>query len=582
MGIGDIIKSPVISPVREFFPVDPQEERFQENLQRLIYLWISTEFPSWHHEFTPGHPRNSQAMTATIPGSEKPCAGLVYFKSIFDPCWSDEDVAELQGADHTWMLLILNPCERFAEIESPLRDIAARLQKLAVWRPDTPSTIELENLRRLASEIPSEITEDTVAGNTAWHDAHQILNTLYVIRGQWATASDRHVIGDKISCQTVYQHVSARLSALPRQTQSLDSPGIPIGVSAAAESQILYWSALLAGRPEVRESKLEQARDHLIAWWTNSAEKISAKTPELPESFMTTHVGREIKFVEAALLGMRPVFQNLRSGAVSLREAVNQVGLGFSWDESRFIKWRQALDNLAGLILWLPAFIHAQEYLRAAFPLGQERLDRLCEELIQSIDEPHQFLETKARNEFDEKFLEFKKGYMDCYYSLHEDALHVALDLKNDESGVDPAALRNLELLSGLQYTDKSYLNRVNVLARWVQHNQCSLPLRRILERYPRCYCNFNPSANRQPAGLASQINSVIQEGIEYFRTTLRRCQNLILDEIKIQETHESTSAQIAALFGYGAMIPIKAQTIEILNKIIRKNPSYFHTKIRK
>jgi hypothetical protein len=153
---------------------------------------------------------------------------------------------------------------------------------------------------------------------------------------------------------------------------------------------------------------------------------------------------------------------------------------------------------------------------------------------------------------------------------------------KKDEVKIDPVWLRNLDLLSGLQYTDKSYLNRVKLMAKWMQRNQCNLPLRQILEHYPRCYCNFNPSGIRQPAGSYAQISSTIQEGIEYFRTVLRRCGYLIMAELKNREMDDSTLKQITAALSDGPMIPLKPQCINILNGIIVKHPSQFLAEMRK
>jgi hypothetical protein len=224
--------------------------------------------------------------------------------------------------------------------------------------------------------------------------------------------------------------------------------------------------------------------------------------------------------------------------------------------------------------------VHAQDYLRAAFPLGQDRIDALRNLLLKSFDEPCQLLDAKTRNEFDAGFLEFKKKYLDCYCSLHENSFLINNE-NNEESRIDPIALRNLDLLSGLQYTDKIYLNRVNILAKWVQHNKCNLPLRRILERYPRCYCNFNPLGNRQPAGIGSRINGVIQEGIDYSRSILRYCENLIMQELEAQRVDENTSRPIKMLLSHSPMSALKPQSIEILNKIIWKHQSEFLASVR-
>jgi hypothetical protein len=202
--------------------------------------------------------------------------------------------------------------------------------------------------------------------------------------------------------------------------------------------------------------------------------------------------------------------------------------------------------------------------------------------LLESLGEPHRFLEAAARKEFDQRFLEFKTSYMDSYYLLHEDALHVMSRLKKESIKVDPVSLRNLDLLSGLQYMDKSYLNRVKLLAKWIQRNQCNLPLRQILERYPRCYCGFNPCSSRQPADTAAQINGIIRDGIEHFRTVLRRCGHLIVAELKTQKMDPGSLKQITTALSDDPMIPLKPQCIKILNRIIVKYPTDFLNEIRK
>jgi hypothetical protein len=231
---------------------------------------------------------------------------------------------------------------------------------------------------------------------------------------------------------------------------------------------------------------------------------------------------------------------------------------------------------------WLPTFQKSREYLNVAFPLGREEIDNARLSLLQSIAESYRFLDAQARQEFDEQYLKFKKSYMDVYYLLHEDALHVVSGLKKEEIKIDPVSLRNLDLLSGLQYTDKSYLNRVKLLAKWVQRNQCNMPVRQILERYPRCYCNFNPSSQQQPSDSAAQISGIINDGIDYFRSTLRRFGPMIMVELKSQKTDDSTLQTITALLGDDPMAPLKPQTIKLLNRIIQKYPNDFLAEARK
>jgi hypothetical protein len=559
-----------------------QEEEFHERLQLLLYGWIQAEIPSWQPERSPRYKHNSQALAVAIPEGGKTPAGLVYFKSVFDPYWSDGDLVRLEETAYPWILMVLNPCERFYEFETRLKEIASRLQMLMIWRPDTPSKTELESLRSMVLEAPGLTTEVAPPGSEALQKIRPILVDLYIGRGHLIEVSGSHAICDDIQSRSISQYLSDRLSRLPMHKTHAIAQGAVRSADNAKRSQALHWAALLADRPELRDGGVAAAQKKLMEWWINSVEGLPKKLQDLPQAFRTTRFWSEIKYIEGPLQALRPVFHSLNSGAFSFFEAIDHIGRNFAWEEDRLSKWKQGLKGLSGLAQWLPAFVHAQEYLSAAFLLDRENMDYLRESLLQSIDEPYCFLEAKARNAFDEKFLQFKKGYSDLYYLLHEDIFHVMSGLKKDEIKIDPVLLRNLDLLSGLQYTDKSYLNRVKLLARWIQRNQCNLPLRQILERYPRCYCNFNPSSNQQPAGSAAQINGIIQDGIEYFRRILRRCGYLIMEELKTQPVDDNSLRQITAALSDGPMIPLKPHCIKVLNGIISKYPNQFLAEIRK
>jgi hypothetical protein len=154
--------------------------------------------------------------------------------------------------------------------------------------------------------------------------------------------------------------------------------------------------------------------------------------------------------------------------------------------------------------------------------------------------------------------------------------------MRRDDIKIDPASLRNLDLLSGLQHMDKRFLNRAKLLGKWVQQNKCNLPLRQILETYPRCYCYFNPCSHQQPADAAARINGTIQDGIECFRTHLHRCGPMIMVEVRTLQVNDSTLRPITALLSDGPMIPLKLQTIRLLNRIIGKYPNEFLAEFRK
>jgi len=146
---------------------------------------------------------------------------------------------------------------------------------------------------------------------------------------------------------------------------------------------------------------------------------------------------------------------------------------------------------------------------------------------------------------------------------------------------VNSTALHNLELLSNLHYIDKGPLNRVRIIGKWLHRRQCALPAGEILQKYPRCYCNFNPSGNTQTSALVEQINSAILDGLGYLRSILRKCSRTIIEEIKYLKVDDNHARQIASLLSRGPMIALKPRSIEILNNVIQKHAAEFITAIR-
>jgi hypothetical protein len=556
---------------------DLWEETFREWLQQQIYSWIQMEIPGWQPEFSPKYLRNSQAMMAACPGDKNAPSGLVYFKSVFDPCWSDEDLARLRKAGYAWLFVILSPCERFYEFESRLSEIAAQFPQLVLWRPAAPAREEYEKLRKFLSESSNIAVEKEPFTYRTNPGVRQILEELYVRRGYLIAGSDRRAIAPDIKNISVGNFLSARLASIA----STSNTAVPsnAGTKITSEFQALQWAESLTGNPNIRKGSVEHARLQL-ADWMDSIEVFFKKPPEFPAAFMTVRFWRELNSTKSYALNLKPILHSLRAGSFTLEEAMEHVARYFGSDVERLLKWKQSLDNLSGLVRWMPSFLHAQDYLRAAFPLGQEKIDRLRLSLLQSLADTYPFLEPKARDEFDSRFFEFKKNYLELYFSIHEDFFQIISE-STAESKIDPVALRNLDLLTGLQHTDKSYLNRVNILAKWVQRNKCGLPLRKILDRYPRCYCNFNPLANQQPAGMGPRINAAIQEGIDYYRTILRNCRDLIREELKIQQVEESVSRQMDLILSQNPISALKPQSIEVLNSIISKHSREFLLVIR-
>jgi hypothetical protein len=262
-------------------------------------------------------------------------------------------------------------------------------------------------------------------------------------------------------------------------------------------------------------------------------------------------------------------------------EAMDLIRRYFGNDKRQLEAWKTLEANLQALIRWMPEFRVWREYILTAFPVSTGELDALRRHLLEIMNQPHLFLQSAERDSFERSFMTFKAGYTEYYCSLHEKALQVVGGAETQDSKVDGAALRTLELLSGIRQTSQSYLQRVRAIGKWLQRNQCTLPVREILDTHPRCYCNFNPDGNRHLTQAADQINSIVQDGLEYYRSLLRHCKKLIIEELESGHSDDTSSRQIAALLSAGPVGTLTGRSIEVLNGILEKHHAEFLSALR-
>jgi hypothetical protein len=578
----------LVQPVSLFISRErlESEEELRRKFPLLICDWIRSEIPIWKPDFSSKYETSSQSLVAPIPEGENRPAGLLYFKSVYDPFWSEDDFQMLDASRYPWILLILSPLERSFGTNSMLGEFATRSKRMLIWCPDKPSRAEVERLHESVSFCtPLGIDRSGGTSFEKRNELRRILRALYVERGQFVTSSDQWPIGAEIEGRTLAQLLAMHLTTLaalaPERSPEEMPASQPVPAPVRADDRTaLRITVLLTGLEEREARDSASARRQLLEWWDLVRETetrlLSARAQSLPDSFLTTHFWREVRLAGNLFQMIKPILESLRRGETALGDALEQVLRQFGGDENRLREWGTSLQNLTGLVHWLPGFERAKDYIVEAFPLGHKTLDQQRASLQDSIARPQLFLQPSEREKFDSAFLEFKSGYTDYYHSVHDEALNIVSASKEAERKVVARNLQNLELLSNLLYTDKSYLNRVRILGKWILRNQCLLPVREILERYPRCYCNFNPAGNRELAESAAQINALIEEGVEYFRSALRTCSKAIIEDLRTRKVDDFHSKQIAALLSHGPMVSLKPMTIEILNRIIENHSADF------
>jgi hypothetical protein len=550
----------------------------------LVYEWFQNQFPVWKPDLSPRYERSSQSlMEAPIPEAAYGPAGMVHFKSVSDPLWSVTDLACLKDT-FSWILLILNPFERFYELDRALDDLSAQSNRLAIWRPDRPTPQEVARLR--VTSLVSRITQDEIAppdstSGNASKETQEIFRALYVRRGILIVHGVRHSINDELGALSPQQYLSAHLMSL--------APSVPKASEAShkeAERQVSRWAALLCGQECLPAHNLYAAECQILAWAATHLEIepgiLQGKLRPLPEPFLTTRFLDEAKSFDAALERVQHIIRYLRGGRIVFVQAIKQLSLAFSNDEGRLLRWKGLVENLPGFLNWLPVFEEAFDYLSGAFPTPSGKLEEIKKELLTASAEPQRFLDAHERERFDRSFDDYKSGYIDYYQSLHEDTVQIIGNQEKMRSKMDAAALRNLELLSELPGADKSYLNRVRVIGKVVQAGQCDLPVREILARQPRCYCGFNPLGCRRLARSIDEMSEVIRQGIDHFRSILRQHKVLIIQSLKATGADDHHVKQIAALLSRGPTIPLKQRSVDMLSAIMQKHPEAFGTADRR
>ncbi len=352
-----------------------------------------------------------------------------------------------------------------------------------------------------------------------------------------------------------------------------------VGLEPGAETA-LSCASYLTGIDELRHMTLEEAELRFREWWVSGPAAncvlLVEKLDFLPESFMTVHFHNRTRPFANRLATLTVTIERLWKNDVSFVGAMSRIAGECMPGQEPGMPWQNSVDELAALMRWLPAFEHACDYVRSAFPSGDPDIDRVRASLLASIEKPDRFLAADERDSFDRSFLEFKSHYAEAYARAHEQTVAMIVGSVAEATGLDTTALRNLEILSGFAQADRTSLERVRAIAAWLRNHHCNLPVRRILDRYPRCYCNFLPGADLRLQMPVSDLNAMIREGIERIRELLRRCSTAILAELKSLNLSDSDTRQVETLLGQGPLVDLRPRTIEVLNAIIQRQPSRF------
>jgi hypothetical protein len=348
----------------------------------------------------------------------------------------------------------------------------------------------------------------------------------------------------------------------------------------AGEETALNCAALLTGIDAIGNMMPEEAEIRFREWWVSGPAAncvlLLEKLDCLPEPFVTVHFHNRTRPLAARLATITNTIELLWKNEISFAGAMSRISGECGAGQEGAVSWQKSVDDMAALMRWLPVFEHACDYVRAALPSGDQDIDGIRTSLLAYIDQPDRFLSAQERDSFDRSFLKFKTLYMGHYASAHEETVGMTIGIAGEATTLDSRALRNLEILSGFAQADRSRLERIRTIVAWLKNHHCNLPVRRILERYPRCYCNFVPGAELSLQVPVNELNRMVQEGVERIRNSLKSCSTSIIAETKSLGLGESDTRQVAALLGPDPLTDLRPRTIEILNAIIQRQPARF------
>jgi len=362
--------------------------------------------------------------------------------------------------------------------------------------------------------------------------------------------------------------------------QGGNNPEMPRPPAPVEERLAIRWADLLGGHADSSTRTLNAAESRFVAWASSHLEAgqghFAATAPPVIEPLCTTGFMGAIATLQGHMDRVRELFQLLQNAEIDFTVCMTRISQMFQGDESRWLQWKILVDDLPRFRRWLPGFEAASRYLSDAFPTPLEPLQNLRKGLAAAIADPQRFLDPAAREAFDRDFAEFREGYADYYYAAHEDSVHIVGNPERMESRLDAVTLRNLELLSELDGADRSCLNRARAVGKWLQAQQCNLPVREILKDHPRCYCNFNPMERRRLSEAVDLMAATIIRGIEHFRAILRNGRIVIIRELETLAVDDACSRPIAALLSRGPMVSLNQKAISVLNTVLRKHPEAF------
>jgi len=359
-------------------------------------------------------------------------------------------------------------------------------------------------------------------------------------------------------------------------------PNTDLNPTPLSQGAAVQWAALLAESIPDPTYTQTKAKSALLRWWEGlEASGLEEKLYRLPDAFCTVQFSTCIRPYLRPYERVAAALTNLRAGKLELLEAIKQVSETFAGSEANLKDWHGRRAVLGGFVRWFPGFEHPRSYLIGAVATGDTGLEGLRKKLLHYVSQPHLFLDSKTRDLFDAGFLEFKQGYCEFYERLHRENVEFLCSPSKMSLRVDSLALRNLEHLTALQFADKSSLQRAKELGAWLTGNRCELPVAGILEQSPVCYCNFNPAVSARISETVVELNASIQEGIQYFRSVLRRFQKLILQELRELQPGEEETRQVMVLLGYAPMLPLHSSTIAFLNCVAEKHPKEFRAYLR-
>jgi hypothetical protein len=474
---------------------------------------------------------------------------------------------------------------------SDARGVASRDKSTACWIGPVPTPAERRVLKQWLA------VADLAAGGRSrrFFDLERFRGELeekaaaafrrvYVESGVLVTADRSESIADLVAPSREENLVVRLLSAVTAVEPAPEETGAPAdGAAQAADpeaerkaSEEALWLAHLTAETRDEVGPAAECRDPQVwlrrveGWYgarigldvIGPVRLLGERAPEVPAIAEALEAKHQ---VDAVLFYVR------RAVTVGDVHGLAAELEGMFGTPDRLWEVRERLTRLEEFAQWSPTLEAAGRYMREAEAVADGELEELKRMLLDWLERPEGFVDSRRRAAFDDAFDAFRSKYAEYYAREHARSVGPAVIQRLNKALVESPSWRTLEALSSLSVANPSYLidaiNLLSVLCDAV----CEADVETALRERPTCVCGFRFADRGRVRAMASSASQFIQTGVEYHRQLIHARQRELREKLETGKSayDAETVRAIGDLTTEGPLPVLDQRAIDALNDLL-------------